>query len=47
MVFHAEMGGGSELNSVIITKDAEHGFGFTLHTRYKVKEMAFGGKLEY
>ena len=47
MVFHAEMGGGSELNSVIIAKDAEHGFGFTLHTRYKVKEMSFGGKLEY
>lgn len=47
IVFHAEMGGGSELNSDVITKDAEHGYGFTLHTRYKVKEMKFGGKLEY
>lgn len=47
MVFHAEMGGGSELNSGVVTKDSEHGYGFTLHTRYKVKEMKFGGKLEY
>ncbi|MEK6303885.1 MAG: hypothetical protein AABO41_24540 [Acidobacteriota bacterium] len=47
IVFHAEMGGGSELNSPVITKDAEHGYGFTIHTRYKVKEMSFGGKLEY
>jgi hypothetical protein len=47
IIFHAEMSGGSELNSEVVTKDAEHGFGFTLQTRYKVKEMMFGGKLEY
>lgn len=47
LVFHAEMRGGSELNSEVVTSDVAHGYGFTLHTRYKVKEMTFAGKLEY
>ncbi|HWO01461.1 MAG TPA: hypothetical protein VNS63_19530 [Blastocatellia bacterium] len=47
VVFHAEMGGGSELNSVVTSADTAHGYGFTLHTRYKIKDMMFGGKLEY
>jgi hypothetical protein len=47
VVFHTEMGGGSELNSGVTTSDTALGYGFTLHTRYKVKEMVFNGKLEY
>lgn len=47
MVFHTEMGGGSELNSGVTTSDTAFGYGFTLHTRYKVKEMMFNGKLDY
>lgn len=47
VVFHTEMGGGSELDSGIETKDTAQGYGFTLHTRYKVEQMMFNGKLEY
>lgn len=47
VVFHTEMGGGSELNSGVTTSDTALGYGFTLHTRYKVKQMMFKGKLEY
>lgn len=47
VVFHTEMGGGSELNSGVTTSDTALGYGFTLHTRYKVKEMMFNAKLEY
>ena len=47
VVFHTEMGGGSDLNSGVTTSDTANGYGFTLHTRYKVKEMMFNGKLEY
>ena len=47
IVFHAEMGGGSDLNSGVTTSDTATGYGFTLHTRYKVKDMIFNGKLEY
>ena len=47
VVFHSEMGGGSELNSGVTTSDTANGYGFTLQTRYKVKEMMFNGKLEY
>jgi hypothetical protein len=47
VVFHTEMAGGSELNSGVTTSDTANGYGFTLHTRYKVKEMIFNGKLEY
>lgn len=47
VVFHTEMGGGSELNSGVTASDTALGYGFTLHTRYKVKEMMFNAKLEY
>ncbi|HXU38627.1 MAG TPA: hypothetical protein VN937_19890 [Blastocatellia bacterium] len=47
VVFHAEMGGGSDLNSGVTTSDTANGYGFTLQTRYKVKEMMFNGKLDY
>lgn len=47
VVFHTEMGGGSDLNSGVTTSDTATGYGFTLHTRYKVREMMFNGKLEY
>src|ERR1041384_6298479 len=47
VVFHTEMGGGSDLNSGVTTSDTATGYGFTLHTRYKVKEMTFNGRLEY
>jgi len=35
------------VNSGVTTSDTDNGYGFTLHTRYKVKEMMFNGKLEY
>jgi hypothetical protein len=47
VVFHTEMAGGSELNSGVTTSDTAVGYGFTLHTRYKVKGMMFNGRLEY
>jgi hypothetical protein len=47
VVFHTEVGGGSDLNSGVTTSDTATGYGFTLHTRYRVKEMMFNGKLEY
>jgi hypothetical protein len=46
MVFHADLGGGSRLNSTIPNSDVAAN-GFTLSTRFKVKDLAFGGKLEY
>ncbi|MGA9772870.1 MAG: hypothetical protein WBV94_27820 [Blastocatellia bacterium] len=46
ILFHAELGGGSQLNSTLANSDVARN-GFTLNTRYKVKEMMFDGKLEY
>lgn len=46
MVFHADLGGGSRLNSTIPNSDVAAN-GFTVSTRFKVKDLAFGGKLEY
>ena len=56
ILFHAEMSGGSALdgtipNSDIPNRDASgrtaSSIGFTINTRYKVKDMVFNGKLEY
>jgi hypothetical protein len=61
VLFHAELSGGSGLNSTIPNSDGANrdtsvnpgrvasslGIGFTLNTRYKVKDMMFSGKLEY
>jgi len=46
VLFHAELGGNSGLNSTIANSDVARN-GFTLNMRYKVKDMMFGGKLEY
>ena len=46
LLFHAELGGGSKLNSVIPNSDLASN-GFTLNTRFKVKDLMFDGKLEY
>jgi hypothetical protein len=46
VLFHAELKGGSMLNSTIANSDVANN-GFTLSMRYKVKDMMFGGKLEY
>jgi hypothetical protein len=46
VLFHAELGGGSRLNSAIPNSDIASN-GFTLSTRHKVKDMMFNGKLEY
>jgi hypothetical protein len=46
ILFHAELGGGSRLNSTIPSSDVLNS-GFTLSTRHKVKEMMFDGRLEY
>jgi hypothetical protein len=46
ILFHAELGGGSQLNSTLSNSDVARN-GFTLNTRYKVKDMMFDGKLEY
>jgi hypothetical protein len=56
IVFHSDLSGGSALdatlpNTAIPNRDASmrtaSSFGFTINTRYKVKDMLFGGKLEY
>lgn len=48
LLFHSELGGGSLLNSTIPNSSSSNRFnGFTLNTRYKVKDMVFDGKLEY
>lgn len=46
LIFHTELGGGSRLNSTIPNSDVAAN-GFTINTRFKVKDLAFGGKLEY
>lgn len=46
ILFHAELGGGSQLNSTLSNSDVARN-GFTLNTRFKVKDMMFDGKLEY
>lgn len=46
LLFHAELGGGSSLNSTIPNSDLAAN-GFTLSTRFKVKDLMFDGKLEY
>lgn len=61
VLFHADLSGGSGLNSTIPNSDAPNrdtstspgrvasplAIGFTLNTRYRVKDMMFSGKLEY
>ncbi|HXG91860.1 MAG TPA: hypothetical protein VNN73_05750 [Blastocatellia bacterium] len=56
IVFHAELSGGSALNSTVPNSDIPNRdasgrtaqpIGFTLNTRHKIKEMAFAGKIEY
>ena len=56
ILFHSEISGGSALdgtipNSDIPNRDAagrtSSSIGFTINTRYKVKDMMFNGKLEY
>ena len=56
ILFHSDLSGGSALdgtipNSSIPNRDASgriaSSFGFTINTRYKVKDMMFNGKLEY
>lgn len=46
ILFHSDLSGGSGLNSTIPNSSGRSS-GFTLSTRYKVKEMMFDGKLEY
>ncbi len=46
ILFHAELGGGSQLNSTLSNSDVARN-GFMLNTRFKVKDMMFDGKLEY
>ncbi|HKP87964.1 MAG TPA: hypothetical protein VJZ26_17810 [Blastocatellia bacterium] len=46
ILFHAELGGGSQLNSTLSNSDVARN-GFTLNMRYKIKDMMFDGKLEY
>src|SRR2546427_2598075 len=56
ILFHAEISGGSAIdgtipNSDIPNRDASgrtaSSIGFTINTRYKVKDMIVNGKLEY
>jgi hypothetical protein len=55
VLFHSEMGSGSGVNASISNSDipsrdssrVARDFGFTLNTRYKVKDMLFDGKLEF
>lgn len=54
ILFHTDLSGGSTLDSTIsgssIPNRADgvpRSFGFTINTRYKVKDMTFDGKLEY
>ncbi len=46
ILFHAELGGGSQLNSTLSNSDVARN-GFLLNTRFKVKDMMYDGKLEY
>jgi hypothetical protein len=57
LLFHSDFGGNSRLNSTIPNTSlpnrdpsqirAATSFGFTLNTRFKIKDMMFDGKLEY
>jgi hypothetical protein len=56
VLFHSEVGGGAGVNATIPNSDipsrdpsgrVARDYGFTLSTRYKVKDMMFDGKLEY
>lgn len=57
LLFHSDFGGNSRLNSTIPNtslpnRDASQirdatSFGFTINTRFKIKDMMFDGKLEY
>jgi hypothetical protein len=56
ILFHAEILGGSAIDGTIPNSDLPNRdasgrtaapFGFTINTRYKVKDMLFNGKLEY
>ncbi|MEK6324597.1 MAG: hypothetical protein AABN33_23390 [Acidobacteriota bacterium] len=54
ILFHSDLSGGSVLNSTIPNSSIPNRaggvpprFGFTISTRYKVKDMMFDGKLEY
>jgi hypothetical protein len=56
ILFHTDLSGGSALDATISNSDipnrdpsgrAASSFGFTINTRYKVKDMMFEGKLEY
>ena len=46
ILFHSELGGGSQLNSTLANTDVARN-GFTINTRFKVKDRMFDGKLEY
>ena len=46
ILFHSNFGGGHPLDSTVPNSDIMRN-GFTLNTRYKVKDMMFEGKLEY
>lgn len=56
VLFHSELGSGSGVNAAIPNSDIPsrdasgrlaRDYGFTLNTRYKVKDMMFDGKLEF
>jgi hypothetical protein len=54
ILFHSDLTGGSALNSTIQSSSIPNRaggvpprYGFTISTRYKVKDMMFNGKLEY
>jgi hypothetical protein len=56
ILFHTELSGGSALDATIPNSDIPSRdpsgrtatpYGFTINTRYKVKDMMFDGKLEY
>jgi hypothetical protein len=56
ILFHSEISGGSAIDGTIPNSDLPNRdasgrpavpFGFTINTRYKVKDMLFNGKLEY
>lgn len=54
VAFHTDLSGGSALDSTIPNSSIPNraggvprSFGFTIKTRYKVKDMIFDGKLEY
>lgn len=56
VLFHSELGSGAGVNAAIPNSDIPSrdpsgrvagNYGFTLNTRYKVKDMMFAGKLEF